>query len=49
MLPEAMATALSETGVWNPPELRAAPSHDDSINTALTYGFVFDMWPGASR
>ncbi|MEA2978594.1 MAG: 2-furoyl-CoA dehydrogenase large subunit [Alphaproteobacteria bacterium] len=42
MLPEGMAPALSETGVWNPPELEP-PSHDDRINTSLTYGFVFDM------
>jgi 2-furoyl-CoA dehydrogenase large subunit len=42
MLPEDMAPALSETGVWSPPELEP-PSHDDRINTSLTYGFVFDM------
>jgi 2-furoyl-CoA dehydrogenase large subunit len=42
MLPEGMAPALSETGVWNPPELEP-PAHDDRINTSLTYGFVFDM------
>ena len=42
MLPEGMAPALSETGVWNPPELEP-PSIDDRINTSLTYGFVFDM------
>ena len=42
MLPEGMAPALSETGVWNPPELEP-PSSDDRINTSLTYGFVFDM------
>jgi len=42
MLPDGMAPALSETGVWNPPELEP-PSHDDRINTSLTYGFVFDM------
>ena len=42
MLPEGMAPALSETGVWNPPELEP-PSHDDRINTSFTYGFVFDM------
>jgi 2-furoyl-CoA dehydrogenase large subunit len=28
--------------VWNPPELEP-PSHDDRINTSLTYGFVFDI------
>jgi 2-furoyl-CoA dehydrogenase large subunit len=42
MLPEGMPPALSETGVWNPPELEP-PSSDDRINTSLTYGFVFDM------
>jgi 2-furoyl-CoA dehydrogenase large subunit len=42
MLPDAMAPALSETGVWSPEELEP-PSHDDKINTSLTYGFVFDM------
>ena len=42
MLPEGMAPALSETGVWTPPELEP-PSSDDRINTSLTYGFVFDM------
>ncbi|MGB6538983.1 MAG: xanthine dehydrogenase family protein molybdopterin-binding subunit [Xanthobacteraceae bacterium] len=42
MLPEAMAPALSETGIWTPPELEP-PSSDDRINTSLTYGFVFDM------
>jgi 2-furoyl-CoA dehydrogenase large subunit len=42
LLPENMAPALSETGVWAPPELEA-PSRDDKINTSLTYGFVFDM------
>jgi 2-furoyl-CoA dehydrogenase large subunit len=42
MLPEGMAPVISETGVWNPPELEP-PSHDDRINTSLTYGFVFDM------
>jgi len=42
LLPEHMAPALSETGVWSPPELEP-PSHDDRINTSFTYGFVFDM------
>jgi 2-furoyl-CoA dehydrogenase large subunit len=42
MLPEEMAPALSETGVWSPPELEP-PTSDDRINTSLTYGFVFDM------
>ena len=42
LLPEEMAPALSETGVWTPPELEP-PSSDDRINTSLTYGFVFDM------
>src|SRR6185503_9783806 len=42
MLPEGMAPALSETALWNPPELEP-PSSDDRINTSLTYGFVFDM------
>jgi 2-furoyl-CoA dehydrogenase large subunit len=42
MLPEGLAPVLSETGVWNPPELEP-PSSDDRINTSLTYGFVFDM------
>jgi 2-furoyl-CoA dehydrogenase large subunit len=42
LLPETMAPALSETGVWTPPELEP-PSSDDHINTSLTYGFVFDM------
>ena len=42
MLPDGMAPVISETGVWNPPEL-APPSGDDRINTSFTYGFVFDM------
>jgi 2-furoyl-CoA dehydrogenase large subunit len=42
LLPEGMQPALSETGVWTPPELEA-PTHDDKINTSLTYGFIFDM------
>jgi 2-furoyl-CoA dehydrogenase large subunit len=42
LLPESMAPALSETGVWTPPELEP-PTSDDRINTSLTYGFVFDM------
>jgi 2-furoyl-CoA dehydrogenase large subunit len=42
MLPEEMAPALSETGVWSPPELEP-PTSDDRINTSLNYGFVFDM------
>jgi 2-furoyl-CoA dehydrogenase large subunit len=42
LLPEAMAPALSETGVWSPEEL-APPASDDRINTSLTYGFIFDM------
>jgi 2-furoyl-CoA dehydrogenase large subunit len=42
LLPEEMAPALSETGVWNPAELEP-PTSDDRINTSLTYGFVFDM------
>jgi 2-furoyl-CoA dehydrogenase large subunit len=42
MLPEGMAPSLRETAVWSPPELEP-PSHDDRINTSLTYGFVFDM------
>lgn len=42
MLPEGMAPALSETAIWNPPELEP-PASDDRINTSLTYGFVFDM------
>src|SRR5579883_3249966 len=42
LLPEGMAPALSETGVWTPPELEP-PSSDDRINTSLTYGFIFDM------
>src|SRR4029079_18899814 len=42
MLPDGMAPALTETGVWAPPEL-TPPQGDDRINTSLTYGFVFDM------
>ncbi len=42
MLPDNMAPALSETGIWSPPELEP-PTSDDRINTSLTYGFVFDM------
>jgi 2-furoyl-CoA dehydrogenase large subunit len=42
LLPESMAPALSETGVWSPQELEA-PSRDGRINTSLTYGFIFDM------
>ena len=39
---KSMAPALSETGIWSPPELEP-PSSDDRINTSLTYGFIFDM------
>ncbi len=42
LLPENMAPALSETGIWAPAELEP-PSSDDRINTSLTYGFIFDM------
>jgi 2-furoyl-CoA dehydrogenase large subunit len=42
MLPEGMAPALTETGIWAPQEL-TPPSSDDRINTSMTYGFVFDM------
>lgn len=42
MLPDGMDPALRETAVWAPPEL-TPPTHDDRINTSLTYGFVFDM------
>jgi 2-furoyl-CoA dehydrogenase large subunit len=42
LLPEGMAPALSETGVWTPAELEP-PTHDDRINTSLTYGFIFDV------
>src|SRR5258707_12049817 len=42
MLPDGMPPALSETGLWSPPELEP-PTTDDRINTSLTYGFVFDM------
>ena len=42
LLPDGMAPALSETGVWTPGELEP-PASDDRINTSLTYGFVFDM------
>src|SRR5271168_4002679 len=42
LLPDGMAPALSETGIWSPPELEP-PSSDDRINTSLTYGFIFDM------
>jgi 2-furoyl-CoA dehydrogenase large subunit len=42
MLPQSMAPALSETGIWSPAELEP-PASDDRINTSLTYGFVFDM------
>jgi 2-furoyl-CoA dehydrogenase large subunit len=42
LLPEEMAPALSETGIWSPVELEP-PSSDDRINTSLTYGFIFDM------
>jgi 2-furoyl-CoA dehydrogenase large subunit len=42
LLPESMAPALSETGIWSPPELEP-PAHDNRINTSLTYGFIFDM------
>ena len=42
LLPENMAPALSETGVWSPPELEP-PASDDRINTSLTYGFIFDI------
>ena len=42
MLPDGMEPGLRETGVWAPPELEP-PTHDDRINTSLTYGFVFDI------
>jgi 2-furoyl-CoA dehydrogenase large subunit len=42
LLPDGMAPALSETGIWSPPELEP-PASDDRINTSLTYGFIFDM------
>jgi 2-furoyl-CoA dehydrogenase large subunit len=42
LLPESMAPALSEAGVWTPQELEP-PTSDDRINTSLTYGFIFDM------
>jgi 2-furoyl-CoA dehydrogenase large subunit len=42
LLPDGMAPALSETGVWSPGELEP-PTQDDRINTSLTYGFIFDM------
>jgi 2-furoyl-CoA dehydrogenase large subunit len=42
MLPDGMAPALTETGIWTPPELEP-PTSDDRINTSLTYGFIFDM------
>ena len=42
MLPDGMAPALTETGVWAPQEL-TPPTGDDRINTSLTYGFVFDI------
>ena len=42
LLPDGMAPALSETGIWAPPELEP-PGSDDRINTSLTYGFIFDM------
>ena len=42
LLPDGMAPALTETGVWTPPELEP-PTNDDRINTSLTYGFIFDM------
>jgi 2-furoyl-CoA dehydrogenase large subunit len=42
LLPDNMAPALSETGVWSPPELEP-PASDDRINTSLTYGFIFDI------
>jgi len=42
LLPDGMQPALSETGIWTPPELEA-PTHDDKINTSLTYGFIFDI------
>ena len=41
-LPEGISPSLRETAVWTPPELEA-PSANDQINPALTYGFVFDM------
>jgi 2-furoyl-CoA dehydrogenase large subunit len=42
LLPDDVAPALRETGIWSPPELEP-PASDDRINTSLTYGFVFDM------
>jgi 2-furoyl-CoA dehydrogenase large subunit len=42
LLPDGMAPALTETGVWTPLELEP-PASDDRINTSLTYGFIFDM------
>ncbi len=42
LLPDGVPPTLRETGAWSPPELEA-PSPDDRINPALTYGFVFDF------
>ena len=42
LLPDGVPPTLRETGAWSPPEL-TAPSPDDRINPALTYGFVFDF------
>ncbi|MDH3234560.1 MAG: molybdopterin-dependent oxidoreductase, partial [Alphaproteobacteria bacterium] len=41
-LPDGLKAGLRETASWTPPELEA-PTPGDHINTALTYGFMFDM------
>lgn len=42
LVPEGDEAGLSETGLWNPPQL-TSPTSKDEINTSLTYGFIFDM------
>jgi 2-furoyl-CoA dehydrogenase large subunit len=41
-LPDADATALRETVFWTP-EVLAAPSEGDEINSSAAYGFIFDF------
>jgi 2-furoyl-CoA dehydrogenase large subunit len=42
ILPDESAMALRETVFWTPPSL-AAPNEVDEINSAATYGFIFDF------
>jgi 2-furoyl-CoA dehydrogenase large subunit len=41
-LPEDVGHTIRETAFWTPPEL-APPDDDDSVNSSLCYGFIFDF------